>query len=255
MSEPLHTNDERDDDDEGALFGIGRLASILRARGLPGYVFWFVLVAALIITFTLIASRCDKGDNLPDRLSASGDTAEPASPTPEPAETTEPSTTDAPDLTPIEVVVEVAEDGTVTVTGAVPDQATADAIIAALADTYGADNINDQLTIDDTTTNDGGKFVFRGTTRAAEADLDALVDALGAGIITSELNVDMTDLLVIGPAPASVLVDIAEDGSVTVSGSVPDQATADAIIAALADTYGADNIDDQLTIDATTSTQ
>lgn len=222
---------------------VGRLKSALLARGAAGTLLWFAILTGVIIALTLVASRCDD-DDTDDTQQATADepadaepepTAEPT-PEPEPDPTAEP----APVLDPADVRVAV-DGGTVVLSGSVPDQETADALLEAAVAVYGAGNVTSELTIDADTTNDGAMISLVG---AATGDAAAaLADGFGAAVPGATVDNQIAAL-----EPARVDADL-DGGSAVLTGTVPDQATADALLAAAQRVLGEGRVTSELIID------
>ncbi|MGI9303713.1 MAG: BON domain-containing protein, partial [Gammaproteobacteria bacterium] len=159
-----------------------------------------------------------------------------------------------------------------TLRGSVPDQASADAALAAAAATFGASSVIDRLVPDSHVSNlpwvapvlalgpllkdvthgslevDGLTLTLRGAVDTAEQRdrlAQAAMEAAGAG-----LRVD-NRLVVKGMADGQTprLHVVANSGLVTVSGSLPDHETADASIRAAGEIAGAEKVESRLTID------
>ena len=236
-----YSNPQPDPDDPA----ISRFKSALLARGAAGTLLWFLILTGIIIALTLIANRCDDDDDGATQAVATEEPAdEPAEPAdePEPEPTSEPEPTPEPTPVPDPAGVEVVVDGgTAVLTGTVPDQATADAMLAAAEAVFGAGNVTSELVIDPDTTADGATISLSG---AADADAGAaLADGLGAALAGAMVDNQLTAL-----APATVDASL-DGGTAVLTGTVPDQATADAMLAAAEQVLGVGRVTSELVID------
>lgn len=182
----------------------------LAGRGAAGTILWFLLLAGAIIALTLVANRCDDDDTaivetdtteptaVPEATEAPAPTATPApeptaTPAPEPTATPAPEPTPTPEpeaLSPTAVIIDVTA-GSVTLTGIVPDDETRARLVGAAVELYGAENVADQLQVDDGYSNDNG--TVRVTGSAEEATAALLVSGLGAA--ADGLALDDADLI------------------------------------------------------------
>ncbi len=220
--------------------GHSRLKAALLARGASGAMLWFLLLTGAIVALTLVANRCgndddnsvaasgqsgDDGgsdgegsDDSTDSSSSSDDSnangsndavAEPeptptaapeptATPEPEP----EPTPTPEPAGTPADLEADL-DGGLAVLTGTVPDQATADRLLAAAESVLGAGNVVSELVIDPSVTEDGASLTLSGSTeeQTALAVQTALADALG-------IDADGVDL---GGLDVVASVDVVEE--------------------------------------------
>lgn len=179
------------------------------------------------------------------------------------------------------VSVDVSNDG-VTLSGVVPDEATAEKLRAAAAATYGADHVTDHLTITEGAT---PLTVSLNGDLADEASLDSLAHSfeglgLGEGLdnhLTLSASDDgdaaaqdaeegaagegaaedgsATEEEVVEEAVeeepavvAAVAILTATDDGITLDGTVPSEAAAEELRAAAATSYGADQIVDNLVV-------
>ncbi len=160
---------------------------------------------------------------------------------PEPEEETEPEVTVEPAAASV-----VASDDGIVLTGTVPDQATADALVAAAAENYSDDQIDDQLEVLDGA--DPYTLTVSGT-MTDEASFDGVQAAFGAaGGAATEFSDELALDAPPEPTGAAAVVD-ASQGGIVLSGTVPDEATADELRAAAAGIYTEDQIDDQLVVE------
>jgi outer membrane protein OmpA-like peptidoglycan-associated protein/osmotically-inducible protein OsmY len=178
----------------------------------------------------------------------------------------------------IEVTASIAE-GSVTLRGNVPDETTRDDLVAAASSAYGAENVVDQLTV-------AGSEISPDLSAAA-ADLAAVIAGFPDRFVTGEARLDGTSLTVAGTAanaaaaeelvaqvagltgvdgtteldtvpdaataPLDVTADIAS-GSITLSGSVPDEGIRTSVVDAAVTGFGADNVTDDLSVSGTEPT-
>ena len=229
---------------------ISRFKAALLARGASGTLLWFAILTGIIIALTLIANRCDDDDDGATTSVATGEAAETDDAADEPTPTAEPEPTPTaepepePTPTPSPAGVEAVVDGdTVVLRGTVPDEATADALVAAAEAVYGSGNVTSELVIDPDTTADGATITLAGTTGADDGA--ALADQMGSALDDATVDNQLATL-------APVEVEAALDGaSAVLTGTVPDQATADALVAAAERVLGAGRVTSELVIDPT----
>ena len=234
-----YSNPQPDPDDPA----ISRFKAAILGRGASGTLLWFLILTGAIIALTLIANRCDDDDDGGTQAVATEEAVEPAEeattePTPAPTAEPTPEPTPTPDPAAVEVVV---DGGAVVLRGSVPDQATADALLAAAEAAFGSGNVTSELTIDPETTADGATIVLSGSADADAGDAlaDGLADALAGAAVDNQLD-----------ALAPLQVDASLDGGTAVlSGTVPDQATADALLAAAEEVLGEGRVTSELVID------
>ena len=154
---------------------------------------------------------------------------------------------------PVRLSVDVEGD-IVTLRGAVPDQTTRDQLVATVETIYSTSSLIDELTIDPETTLEGGSIAVTGV--AAEDDerpeqvRDAITDAfdLDDGGVTVERSEE-------GALLAVSIDGFTENGTVRLSGALPDQASIDDLTAAAQAAWGTNSVDPAgLTIDERTWT-
>ncbi len=242
---------------------ISRVKAALLARGAAGTLLWFAILTGLIILFTLLANRCDDDDDGATTSVATeetdGDAEEPAEntdgdaeepeeeATPAPTATPEPEPDPTPTPAPVAASVDaVFENGVLVLRGTVPDQATADALIAAAESVVGAGNVTSELTIDEGTTLDGGDIVLSGAAPAGTGG--ALADAFGGAAPGATIDDGLVAL-----EPAAVDADL-DGGTAVLRGTVPDQETADAMFAAAERILGVGRVTSELEIDPNATT-
>lgn len=221
---------------------VSRFKAALLARGASGTLLWFLILTGIIIALTLIANRCDDDDDDGDTQAVTTD--EPAEvtdePEPEPEPSAEPTAepTPAPDPAGVEAVV---DGDTVVLRGSVPDQATADALVAAAEAVFGSGNVTSELQVDPDTTDDGATISLTG---AADGEAGtALADGLGDALAGATVDNQLATL-----APAAVDANL-DGGTAVLTGTVPDQATADALLAAAEQVLGVGRVTSELVID------
>ena len=236
-----YSNPQPDVDDPA----VSRFKAALMARGAAGTLLWFAILTGLIILFTLIANRCDDDDDggATQVVETEEVDEEPApEPAPEPTPEPDPEPTPEPTPAPDPAAVEVVVDGDMVVLrGSVPDQATADAMVAAAEAVFGAGNVTSELSIDPDTTADGATISLTGaaTGDASTALADGLAGALDGATVDNQLSV---------LTPAAVDANL-DGGTAVLTGTVPDQATADALLAAAEAVLGEGRVTSELVID------
>lgn len=162
-----------------------------------------------------------------------------------------------------------------TISGTVPDQAAADAIMHAARTRWGETNVVDELMVD---AGASGAAWLAGSTRAING-LDSIENgtvAVGAegirvdGVVASdELRTAIEDSLrsAFGPSIAlsnqlqvvtfnepSFEAELVEDGTVRLRGVLPDQATVDAIAAGAGGVYGSARVDNEMIVGTSIAT-
>ena len=170
----------------------------------------------------------------------------------------------------------VVDDGTITLAGAVPDEDTKAALVDAAEAAFGAANVEDELTVTGVgataeLSEVAGEVAGLMATfpdglsdarfRLQDMRLSILGEAPTEGGATSvrEAANDLTataarvDLNVAGAPTVAVAGDIT-DGSIVLSGTVPDSQMRDALVFAAEDAFGAANVVDQLTMDGQPAT-
>ena len=193
-SNPHPTPEEEEDEDKPWI-------AALMGRGAAGTLLWFAILAALIITFTLLANLWGD-DNGDAAVVAAPPPATPtATPAPTPAPAPTPTTTAAaptPRPTPTAVpainadVLANIDAGVLILRGVVPDQATADAVEAAAISVLGAGRVVNELTIDPNASA-GVNLIFSGDVEEATGLL--LIDTLVAAAPGATVSDDMLTLI------------------------------------------------------------
>ncbi len=129
----------------------------------------------------------------------------------------------------------------VTVRGSVPDEGARQQILQAAAAQYGAENVIDQLSIDETTTLDDGVVSVTGGAPFGDDRPSALRDAIIAslGLRESEFTVQEGEVTVTPVAISAVVTD----GIVRLEGVVPDTASIAELVAAVEAVWGPGSAD------------
>ncbi len=204
------------------------------------------VVSAIIISMLALGGFFTYEAPKPASSAAMEEPAEEVEEEPAEEEEEEPAEEEAaPVVDPAEATVIASDDGIV-LTGTVPDQATVDSLVAAASENYADDQIDNQLEIvegaDPFTLNISGEVSDQG-------QFDALSGALGSvGSSAGDFSDELTLAEVVEPEGAAATVD-ASQGGIVLTGTVPDQATADELAAAAAALYAEDQIDNQLVVD------
>ncbi len=144
------------------------------------------------------------------------------------------------DLSPTSLLFTVAADGSVVLTGSVPDEGARRQIVDAATGIYGEGNVTDELSIDASTTLVGGTINTAGTAPHDDANIGSLVSAakqlglsegtLGAGFGDQQLT------------PVAATVALATDRAV-LTGAFPEQGALDSFIKSATDVFGEANVD------------
>ena len=143
-------------------------------------------------------------------------------------------------LTPTALTYVVSGDS-VTLTGSVPDATARDQLVGQAREIYGDANVIDELTIDDSTTMDGGTVTVTGDALLGDNRADALLSqASSLSGMTPSMDVNFTEVVL---DPVDVEFAVAADGTVRLIGVVPDAASQARLIANATEIYGAGNID------------
>lgn len=195
---------------------------------------YLLFLFAVFVVLALLAYSCDDdstGSALTETVVAIDDTS---------SATASDDTETAADLTPIALDASVLG-GTVTLSGAVPDEAARTQMIEIAEKRYGAGNVVDELTIDADTTIKGGTITVHGETTEGD-ELPGLLASDFASAVGLTGNADGVTYTEIAQTPfaATATVDI---DKVVLAGEMPDQAAIDALVASAGETWGADNVD------------
>ncbi len=154
-----------------------------------------------------------------------------------------PTTTSAPveaALTPTSLQFTVADDGSVVLTGSLPDEGARRQIVQAADALYGDGKVTDNLTIDESTTLTGGSINTSGTAPHGDSNIGSLVlAAKQLGLSEGNLDVVFSEQLLTPVAATAAL----QTNTVTLSGAFPEQGSIDIFAASAADIFGAENVD------------
>jgi len=157
-------------------------------------------------------------------------------------------------------------DGRIDLTGALGSQEDADGLVTAAVAAFGQANVGNRLRIEDglepspwvprlpalmtdLTGFTRGRVVIGGevSVRGEVAD-DETRRAIGDAVRSAVDPLAVTDLIeVVTPTPPSLIAE-GRDGTVTLQGSLPDQANLDRIVAAAGDVYGSANVVNELSV-------
>ena len=157
-------------------------------------------------------------------------------------EVASPVTTEAPaaQLTPTSLLFTVSEDGSVVLSGAVPDEGARRQLVEAATGLYGSGNVTDDLTIDTSVGLDGGTINTTGTAPHDDQNIGSLVgSAKQLGLTEGSLGVVFSEQVL---TPVQAIAELATN-TVTLSGAFPEQGSIDLFTAAANDAFGADNVD------------
>lgn len=151
---------------------------------------------------------------------------------------------------PVDLRIQVDED-TVTLIGSVPDEGARSQLVSVTGREYGAENVVDQLVIDETTTLTDGLVSVTGNALVGDVRPEGLqqiiVDDFGLSARANSINRGEQEL-----APVDVEVNVTPDGAVKMFGAVPDQDSIDDLIAAAVDVWGISSLDSSgMTVDDT----
>ncbi len=157
----------------------------------------------------------------------------------------------AAELTPSAVAIAYAGQS-VTLSGVVPDAATKEAMAAAAAEGFDGEVI-DELTIDNSTTTEGGTVTITGSASSPDeaegmvARFAGLATGAGYGVTDNILTEEPADVM-----PSEVTIDYSTD-EVTLTGVVPSRDVADAMVATVSDNFDGEVIDELEVDDAITA--
>ena len=142
--------------------------------------------------------------------------------------------------TPSRLVFRVDGD-VVAVQGDVPDQAARDQLLAAAGAVYGAENVVDDITIDEGTTLESGTVRFVGSSVFGDERPEALQESVAAtfGLANRGFEVGFAET-VRGPVNAEAMLDGAR---VVLSGVLPDDQSVTDLQAAAGEIWGPENVD------------
>ncbi len=174
-------------------------------------------------------------------LAYSCDSDDPESTMPPSSATTVPAVgDDSAAASPVALAFTVAV-GTVTLTGAVPDEGARRQLVDIATARYGDGNVVDQLTIDEATTLTGGTITTSGAATEGDANPEGLqADVVAAlGLTDAGVNVSF-EAAPLTPVDAEAALAA---GKAVLSGELPDQASIDAVVAAAVGVWGDGNVD------------
>lgn len=155
------------------------------------------------------------------------------------------------ELTPTSLLFTVSADGSVVLTGSVPDEGARRQIVDAATDIYGQGSVTDELSIDDSTTLAGGTVNTAGTAPHEDQNIGALVSAAGQlGLSEGTLGAGFGDQELI---PVAATVALATDRAV-LTGAFPEQGALDLFVKSATDVFGEANVDSSDTfVDSSTT--
>ncbi len=160
--------------------------------------------------------------------------------TPPPGEQLAEESDDA--VSTVAVGLDIVVDGDiVTVGGQVPDEAARQQILIATQDLYGPENVIDRLEVDDQRSFDDGTVALAGSALFEDDRPDRLIE-----VISSNFGLEQTSFVVdrgtasVEPVAVQALLD---NGTVSLSGAVPDQQSISELNAAAVAVWGAGNVD------------
>lgn len=158
-------------------------------------------------------------------------------------------------------------DGRINLTGALRSQEDADALSDAAGRAFGPTNVDGEFRIDEEleaspwvallpdvlsqlTGFSEGRLVIGGevSIRGDVADEETRT-AIGDAVRTAVDPLPVTDLIAVVVPMRPSLIAEGSDGSVTLRGAMPDQASLDRIVAAAGDVYGSDNVTSGLSVE------
>lgn len=157
---------------------------------------FLLIFAVLAVVLTVVIVFARGGDDSTPVVAApepEPTVAEEPEPLPDPTPTPEPEPVAAPD--PAAVTIDVGA-SPVVISGSVPDQAAKDALLAAAEAEFGADNIVDEVTIDDALTMDGSTLRLIGELDSADlgAQYAGAFGALDFGVTDDTSAVELPTL-------------------------------------------------------------
>ncbi|MGF1596656.1 MAG: OmpA family protein [Acidimicrobiales bacterium] len=125
--------------------------------------------------------------------------------------------------------------------GSVPDQAAHDQIVAAAGALYQAENVVNELVVDEDTTLEEGTIRVVGSALSGDERAGQLQDRIAAdfGLANRGFEVGFSDTAI---APVDAIVSVG-DGSVTLSGILPDEQSVADLVALVGDIWGAERVD------------
>ncbi len=226
--------DSEHDDEAAAVIGASGKGAAVAADANATYAGWAYLASlfAIFVVIALFAYSAD-GD------SSGGNDEDTASVTTA-VDNSDNGGDAAASLTPTALTYVVSGDS-VTLTGSVPDATARDQLVGQAREIYGDANVIDELTINDSTTMDGGTVTVTGDALLGDNRADALLSqAASLSGMTPSMDVNFTEVVL---DPVDVEFAVAADGTVRLIGVVPDAASQARLIANATEIYGAGNID------------
>lgn len=214
-----YDEDHRDDDEAVR----PRPVEKLRSTELEGRTSWYYLglLTGLSVLLVFFAWACD------DRSSEAPLITESAS--------EEPTATVA-----VRLVIDVDGD-IIILRGSVPDDAARAQIVSVAGGHYGPENVIDELTVDASSTFEGGSVSVTGSAPAGDPRPEALRQAISSDFgLAADFSVARGEAAALAPVRVTVEVD---GPSVSLRGGVPDQASIDDLTAAAEAVWGAGNVD------------
>ncbi len=137
-------------------------------------------------------------------------------------------------LAPVELVIEVGD--TVVLRGSVPDEATADQLVALAKARYPDTDIVSELVVDDGFTLDGGSVTVTGTAVEGDPRPDGLASDVAAALnLAANPSTVAYEPEVL--TPVAITVDLGDGGAV-VSGEMPDDESRSQFVSVVSDTSG-----------------
>lgn len=135
----------------------------------------------------------------------------------------------------------IVADGTVTLTGAVPDEGARRQLVEAAIARYGEGNVIDELEIDEETTLTGGSITTSGSAVDGDTNADDLQAELVSALGLTDGGVDVSfEAAPLVPVDAEAALSA---GTVVLTGELPDQEAIDSVTAAAEAVWGAENVD------------
>ena len=135
----------------------------------------------------------------------------------------------------------MVEGDVVTISGAVPDNAARDQILVETQNLYGAENVIDELVVDESTSLEDAVVSVTGSAVTDDGRPEALQEVLGAGLGLGQgdFSIDFGDAII---TPVSLAGEVS-NGSISFAGTVPDDVSVVDLVAAGEAAFGAGNVD------------
>lgn len=229
----LISEDDPLDESAAAVAAAGLAAAAAKAedddKDRAAYVGWlFILLLAILFSILMFwAFSRDDGAGSSD----TGDTESGTTQTAEEDEATGTSTA---------VLLTVSDDGSVAISGSVPDEGARRQLIDSAIRIYGPGRVVDDLVIDGSVTLVGGTISTTGLAPHGDTFLASLVESASQlGLAPGEMSAGFSDLEL-----ESVAVQAAiQTNSVSLSGAVPSAASIDLLVQTAGEIFGVDNVD------------